>query len=162
MTDTQSRLRAIPQISTVLADERIRPLLAGRRREWVTRLVQRRIEVLRERLRQDQGPVADREQLLRKIVQDIVNKYDELLGSSWTQVLNGTGVVVHTNLGRSLLAPSALAHLSDVAARYSNLEYDLAAGRRGSRYTAVDGLVCELTGAEAAMVVNNNAAAVLL
>ncbi|MFH1985917.1 MAG: L-seryl-tRNA(Sec) selenium transferase [Pseudomonadota bacterium] len=87
---------------------------------------------------------------------------DAAMALNLRPLVNATGVVVHTNLGRSLLAPSALAHLQEVAVNYSNLEYDLAAGRRGSRYTAVDSLVCELTGAEAAMVVNNNAAAVLL
>jgi L-seryl-tRNA(Ser) seleniumtransferase len=77
-------------------------------------------------------------------------------------VINAAGVVVHTNLGRSCLAPSAIAHLSTVAGYYSNLEFDLERGRRGSRYSAVEDLLCELTGAEAAMAVNNNAAAVLL
>ena len=78
------------------------------------------------------------------------------------RVVNATGVVVHTNLGRSLLAEEAVANLVAVAGRYSNLEYDLAAGRRGSRYMAVRDLLCEITGAEDAMVVNNNAGAVLI
>jgi len=71
-------------------------------------------------------------------------------------------VVVHTNLGRSLLTQSALDHIISIAGRYSNLEYNLSAGKRGSRYSLVEDLICEISGAEAAMVVNNNAAAVLL
>lgn len=78
------------------------------------------------------------------------------------RTINATGVVVHTNLGRSLLADSALKNIQAVAARYSNLEFDLDKGQRGSRYSAVEAILCELSGAPAAMVVNNNAGAVLL
>ena len=77
-------------------------------------------------------------------------------------MVNATGVVVHTNLGRSLLARRALERLIEINRTYSNLEYDLDVGARGSRYVHVDRILCELTGAEASLVVNNNAAAVLL
>jgi len=78
------------------------------------------------------------------------------------RVLNATGVIVHTNLGRAPLAEEALARVSEVGAAYSNLEYDLSSGTRGSRQDHVAGILRRLTGAEAALVVNNNAAAVML
>ncbi|MGB5156058.1 L-seryl-tRNA(Sec) selenium transferase [Desulfobacterium sp. N47] len=92
-------------------------------------------------------------------IKDVVNK---AMTPNLKQVINATGVVIHTNLGRSILAADALANLDLIAGNYSNLEFDLEKGERGLRYTAVEELLCELSGAEAAMAVNNNAAAVLL
>jgi L-seryl-tRNA(Ser) seleniumtransferase len=81
---------------------------------------------------------------------------------SFRPVINATGVVIHTNLGRSLLAERVLRKFKPLAGGYGNLEFDLDSGERGSRYTHVEGILKEITAAEAAMVVNNNAAAVLL
>jgi len=93
---------------------------------------------------------------------DLVERAVERLRPSLRRVLNATGVIVHTNLGRAPLAPAARAAVARMAAGYSNLELDLESGERGSRHDHVARLVCELTGAEAAMAVNNCAAAVLL
>jgi L-seryl-tRNA(Ser) seleniumtransferase len=82
--------------------------------------------------------------------------------TSLRRVINATGVIIHTNLGRSPLAAAAQAQLLETASYYSNLEYDLARGERGSRHDHLEGLLREITGAEAALVLNNNAGAVLL
>jgi len=81
---------------------------------------------------------------------------------SLVKVVNATGVILHTNLGRAPLCPEALQRIMEIGKGYSNLEFDLAAGQRGQRYDHVSSLICALTGAEDALIVNNNAAAVLL
>ena len=87
---------------------------------------------------------------------------NERMDFNLKRVVNATGVVIHTNLGRSLLAEKVADHVARMSNRYSNLEFDLEKGARGSRYSAVEEVLCELSGAEAALVVNNNAGAVYL
>ncbi len=97
--------------------------------------------------------------LVLELAADLVKKKQSL---RLMPVINATGVILHTNLGRSPLCQKALDNIMAVARGYSNLEFDLDTGKRGLRYSAVEELICELTGAQAAMVVNNNAGAVLL
>jgi L-seryl-tRNA(Ser) seleniumtransferase len=104
----------------------------------------------------DDGAVADR------IAADTAASLDRLARGALRRVINATGVVIHTNLGRAPLGARALARVAEVATGYATLEYDLAAGRRGSRAVHAEPLLTALTGAEAAVVVNNNAAAMLL
>lgn len=98
----------------------------------------------------------------KNIKKQIEMRAASLLRPSLRPVVNATGVVIHTNLGRSLLPKEISQALLDVAGRYSNLEYNLEKGMRGSRYSHVEELLCGLTGAESALIVNNNAAAVLI
>lgn len=97
-----------------------------------------------------------------RVVRDAMMRIGRMESPSLRPVVNATGVIVHTNLGRSLLPEKALAAMTSVARGYSNLEYNLEKGKRGSRYSHVEHILCQLTDAEAALVVNNNAAAVLL
>lgn len=103
-----------------------------------------------------------REEAAQWIIQAWEERIREMSGGSLRPVINATGVVLHTNLGRSPLPEAALQAINELAGGYCNLEYELQAGSRGSRYQHVEALLCRLTGAEAALVVNNNAAAVLL
>ncbi len=100
----------------------------------------------------------EREALIPRFADRVAEKQQ----SNFRNVVNATGVIIHTNMGRSLLPEEAMTELNRVGQRYSNLEFDLATGKRGSRYSLVEDLLCALTGAEAGLVVNNNAAAVLL
>ncbi|MBW1774051.1 MAG: L-seryl-tRNA(Sec) selenium transferase [Deltaproteobacteria bacterium] len=92
----------------------------------------------------------------------VMERVTRLARPSLRPVINATGIVVHTNLGRSILAERVLKNFRPLSGGYCNLEYDLDGGKRGSRYTHVEGILMELTGAEAATVVNNNAAAVYI
>jgi len=99
---------------------------------------------------------------IESVTEKVLQRLKLLSRPSLRNVINATGIVIHTNLGRSILADRVLKRLIDVSAGYNNLEYDLDEGRRGSRHSHVEGILKELTSAEAAMVVNNNAAAVLI
>ena len=110
-----------------------------------------------------EDPAIDENSLSDSLMIDAVKQAVNIsMTPNLRSTINATGVVVHTNLGRSLLAPEVVENLVTIASRYSNLEYDLSIGKRGSRYSSVEDLICEISGAEAAMVVNNNAGAVLL
>ncbi len=158
----QLLLRRLPGVDSILllADEK--PTDAAMPKSVMVRAAREAVADCRKMILaqgDDDVPIDINPQALLKSARQRANRYMTLnLG----RVINATGVIIHTNLGRSLLASAAITNMAEVAAGYSNLEYDLTAGKRGSRYTAVEDILCEISGAEAALVVNNNAGAVLL
>lgn len=151
--------RALPSVDALLDHERAARWREARGREPVVNALRGALAGVRDEigageLREAPSP----EELLDRAER----RLREAFRPSLRRVLNATGVVLHTNLGRAPLAREARAAMDEISGGYSNLEYDLEAGRRGSRYHHCADLLCELTGAGAALVVNNNAAAVSL
>ncbi|MDO9083061.1 MAG: L-seryl-tRNA(Sec) selenium transferase [Humidesulfovibrio sp.] len=167
MTTLFRRLPAVDQALAALAADTsrhaaaLRPVLQAAPRPLIKSLVNEFLDLVREEIRA--GAHGDASQLsLDALYPRLLAYVSRGARPRFRRVVNATGVVVHTNMGRSLLAPEAVLAVAEAAAHYSNLEFDLASGERGSRYAHVEGLLCRLTGAEAALVVNNNAAAVLI
>jgi L-seryl-tRNA(Ser) seleniumtransferase len=127
-------------------------------RPLVTDAVRDVLDAVRQTLRDDSGTIPAEDDLLRRVE----NRVSDILRPSLVPVFNLTGTVLHTNLGRAALPQEALDAVVAVSGGASNLEYDLSTGRRGDRDDHIEDVICRLTGAEAATVVNNNAAAVLL
>jgi L-seryl-tRNA(Ser) seleniumtransferase len=154
----QTLLRSIPQVDEVLqwlTD------VSGVPSSLVKKSVRQELELLRQNILA--GRKVKKSDLSKKpLLERIRTRLQVSLEPNFKRVINATGVVIHTNLGRSILPLGARDALVQAGTRYSNLEFDLAAGKRGSRYSLVEDILCDLTGAEAALVVNNNAAAVLL
>jgi L-seryl-tRNA(Ser) seleniumtransferase len=155
-TSVHERLRQLPAVDDVLRWPELAGFASLPHRLRVA-VVRRAIDSGRRAI-QDGAMALSREEWATRLAAAL----RRAAGPSLQRVINGTGVVLHTNLGRAPLPAHALEHMAAVAGGYSNLEYDLATGRRGSRQDHVEGLLRELTGADAAIVVNNNAAAVLL
>ena len=152
----------IPSVDRLLTTKTMEEILATYPRILVLKAVNRILNDLRTKIKK--GAIADggSELSLESITSQVVRKLDVISRPSLRPVINATGIVVHTNLGRSILADRALKRFKEIGGGYSNLEYDLDKGKRGSRYVHVEEILKELTSAEAAMVVNNNAAAVLI
>jgi len=155
----QNILKQIPKVDTLLAWPEIEHLLADFPRTEILTVVRTLLATLREEITSCQTTTIPTQSNLVNLIKTELDKRHSL---SLRPVINGTGVVIHTNLGRSPLADQALEAIQRASSGYSNLEFDLDTGARGTRYTHVEELICELTGAESALVVNNNAAAVML
>lgn len=154
----QELLRSLPQVEEVLQDPAIAVLQETLPRALVTDCVRDVIDATRKRVLSGAEASVD----FDLIVAGVHRAALHLQKPSLRRVINASGVIVHTNLGRSVLAPQAVEAVVDVARNYSTLEYDVAARERGSRHDHCEQLICSLTGAEAAIAVNNNAAAVMM
>lgn len=156
-------LRALPKVDELLNHIGLQSLLDAYPRETITDAIRETIDSLRNDILSDTENVLDESFLaIESVLNKIKSKAIHVNSYKLRRVINGTGVVIHTNVGRSCLSHSVKEHIGEIACYYSTLEFDIVNGKRGSRYSHVEEILCKLTGAEAAMVVNNNAAAVML
>lgn len=157
--------RSIPSVDRLLSSDAFAALLQQWPRTLVVEVLQRELGLLRSAVasgaprNDDAGTEAHSETV---IAERVAEGIDVLTAPTLTPVINATGVVLHTNLGRAPLADAALSAMTAAARGYTNLEYDIDTGARGSRYAHCRTLLCTLTGAEDALIVNNNAAALVL
>lgn len=153
--------RNIPKVDLLLEESAIQEMIARYGRETVMESIREEMDELRAFI----GNCEDEEEAKRQIEllpTHIVMRTEKMHRPNIRSVINGTGTILHTNLGRAPISREHMQYISAIATGYSNLEYNLEAGRRGERYSHFEKLLCKLTGAEAAMAVNNNAAAVML
>ena len=153
--------RSIPKVDILLEKEEIQNAIEEYGREIVMEAIREEMEGLRAYI----GTCEDEKAALDKIeslTEQILRYVKKVNTPNMRMVINGTGTILHTNLGRAPISQGHMAKLSNIVTGYSNLEYNLEAGKRGERYSHFEELLCRLTGAEAAMAVNNNAAAVML
>ncbi len=164
MKDKNSHLRLLPGVDEVLLSQSIQELMRELPRELVVQAIRKVLEIKRQAILKTEAP-GQWEKIdvtMRSLEREAVIEARKLVNPKLRKLVNATGVIVHTNLGRSLLAKEVISRIVEVACSYSNLEYDLESGKRGSRYSHVEQVLCQLSGAEAAFVVNNNAGAVLI
>jgi L-seryl-tRNA(Ser) seleniumtransferase len=160
-------LKKLPAVDEILKESRTKEWLLAFPRVLVldairTVLDRRRAAILEAGETSSAKTVGEQFVGMSAILDDAEIVLEKLLEPSLKPVINATGVIVHTNLGRSILSEKAIQSVVEAGRSYSNLEYDIPAGERGKRYVHVEGILRRLTGVEAATAVNNNAAAVLL
>jgi L-seryl-tRNA(Ser) seleniumtransferase len=153
----ETDFRNLPGVDKVLSDERLRRLGESYPHDLLVSVIRKQLELERFSIAAGK-PCAS----MDEIVAAISTQLEALGKPSLRRLVNASGVILHTNLGRAPISREALTAMESVSGGYSNLEFDLETGARGSRHVHVEALLCQLTGAEAALVVNNNAAAVLL
>ncbi len=156
--DTRPLLRRLPRTDDLLNRPDLTELASSQPRAVVVDAVRDIVEGLRSRILSGEACEFDADTVAAAAAGLVATR----MRPSLRRVVNATGIIVHTNMGRSVLADSALRAVLEVGGNYSTLEYDVATGERGSRHSHVERLIRDVTGAEAAMAVNNNAAAVLL
>ena len=160
--DKKKLFTMLPSVDEVLGNEKIKKVLEEYPRNLVLESVRRAIDEKRRLIVNLDNDDKEIKIKFEDIIEDSITKIKINYSLSLKKVINGTGVILHTNLGRSLLSESIKDEVWETASRYSNLEYNIDTGERGSRYVHLVDMIKRLTGAEDVLVVNNNAAAVLL
>jgi len=158
----QTLLQNLPGVDHILEIAQADPFFENIPKTVVVPSIRSVIEDLRTGIFDGSLDMAENSLSDTKVLENVKKRSREAMIPKLLRTINATGVIVHTNLGRSLLADAAVENLTAISNRYSNLEFDLFTGKRGSRYNSVEDILCEISGAEAGMVVNNNAGAVLL
>ena len=158
MEEKQKLLTTLPSVDEILRSNQGVQWLNVYPRRYVIQAIRDVIDSRRKEILK--GFISDISE--ESMMAEIVNTMENLSSYSLRPLINATGIVIHTNLGRSILSEKALENIKKVSGSFSNLEYDLKAGKRGKRYTHVIRVLKEVTGAEDALIVNNNAAAVFL
>ncbi len=153
-------MRGLPGVEKLLQVQSLRDLSKTAPHELLVETARQTLDETRQRIRQGSAGAADLG--LEGLAGQVARKVEQTLETNLREVINATGVILHTNLGRAPLSREALAAVTEAAGSYSNLEYDLESGERGSRLSHIESLLARLSGAEAAIAVNNNAAAVLM
>lgn len=151
-------LKSLPQIEEILKQPCMQQIAADLPHEVVTDAARAEVDALRKAILAGESPTIN----LQDIAQAASQRALRLRAASLRGVINASGVIIHTNLGRSVLAPEAVEAVNEVIRGYSTLEYSVENMARGSRHDHCEQLICALTGAEAAIAVNNNAAAVMM
>ena len=151
-------LRGVPSVDELLGRPAIFEAAKNAGRTLVTSVIREVLAEERRSLKEEPSAAVDMSRLEERILAGV----EKALAPSLRRVINATGVVLHTNLGRAPLPAAALEHLVAISGRYSNLEYDIPSRARGKRDVHTANLLADSVGAEAAIVVNNNAAAVFL
>jgi len=159
MTDKQTLLRQLPAVDRVLKSPTMQSFAQSCPHVLLLEAAQETVAALREAILRG---ATELDLSAEAVAKRAVRLAETKMAASLRQVINATGTLLHTNLGRAPLCEAALAAIDRVSRSYSNLEFDLETGQRGHRDSHIDQLLCRLTGAEAAVVVNNNAGAVLL
>ncbi len=162
MNNSINMYSRLPKVDQLLANEKVDQLLTIYPREVVTEVIREVIAELRELISNKSLTLDELDYKISRITEVIKERVEAALRPRLRRVINGSGVVIHTNLGRSLINGEIMEHIMEIASSYNNLEFDLESGMRGSRYSHLEDIICKITGAEAAIVVNNNAAAVVL
>lgn len=157
MSEKKGLLSSLPKVDNILRDERI-DCYSDISRSLILEAVRETLDFYRKGILEKKLDSFSYD----KIIEDVVKRIENKNRMHLRHVINATGTVLHTNLGRAVLAKTAVDAVLNVSMGYNNLEFDLEEGIRGSRYSHVEELLSKITGAEAAMVVNNNAAAVML